>query len=74
MKKLLILLTFIGFCIGCAGGNPYGGWHRHDTSEKEMRRDMRKCEMYGKAHSNLNPFLALELMGDCMLVKGYNKQ
>jgi len=74
MKKLLILLALIVFCTGCAGGNPYGGWSRHDTSETKMRQDMRKCEMYGKAHSNLNPFLALELMGDCMLNKGYYKQ
>jgi hypothetical protein len=46
-------------------------WYKSGVTEKQTKRDFHECVMCGKAHSEMNPFMAMELTQDCMINKGY---
>ena len=76
MKKILFICIICAFSFGCAfmGHSDkfhQSQWYKPGETSEQTSRDFRKCEMYGKAHSNMNPFMAMELTHDCMLNKGY---
>jgi hypothetical protein len=76
MRILLLILSVAIICVGCGslGYHHQSRWYKPGVSSDQVAKDFRECEMYGKAHSNMNPFMAVELTHDCMLNKGYNKQ
>jgi len=69
MKTLLLIAIFL-LLIGCATNGNYG-YTKPGVSQQQLNKDVRQCEMYGKAHSNMNPFLALDLINYCMMERGY---
>ena len=75
MKNIIIILIticFIWFILAISGcGVIKQTYVRSGTSQSQAQRDMTECEMYGRAHSNMNPFMAIDLIGRCMTNKGY---
>lgn len=77
MKTLFFFFFLAISCTGCGttlGYHHQSRWYKTGASIEQVEKDFRECEMYGKAHSNMNPFMAIELTHDCMLNKGYKKQ
>lgn len=80
MKKISIsiLVLSVSLMFGCASDGKSAlanyhesAWYKPGASYEQTQMDFRQCEMYGKAHANMNPFMAIELTHDCMLNKGY---
>lgn len=67
----MLFILFIVFA-GCS----YNAncWYKPEATQEETQRDFNECVMYGKAHSEMNPFMAMDLTQDCMLNKGYSKK
>lgn len=75
MKRLFLILILLITCVGCGtvlGYHSPNSWYKSGISSEQTTKDFRECEMYGKAHSEMNPFMAVELTHDCMLNKGYS--
>ena len=76
MKKIFFICIICAFSFGCAfwghadKQNP-NAWRKAGATSYQTGVDFRDCEMYGKAHSNMNTFMAWDLTHDCMLNKGY---
>ena len=71
MRNLIIILITICFIFISGCGVIKQTYVRSGTSQSQAQRDMTECEMYGRAHSNMNPFMAIDLIGRCMTNKGY---
>lgn len=73
MKKLILIIFIIllSGCGGIFGKFNANKWSKPGISQEQVNREFKECEMYGKAHASMNPFMAIELTHDCMVNKGY---
>jgi hypothetical protein len=76
MRKLLYIFIVCLFLLGCsffghADKFHSNQWYKAEATRAQISSDFRECEMYGKAHCFMNPFMAMELTHDCMINKGY---
>jgi hypothetical protein len=68
--KILIIISILTLLSSCFAASP-NRWNKPGISEYQTKLDYEECEMYGMAHSNMNPFMALDLTKRCMQNKGY---
>jgi hypothetical protein len=73
MKKKMGLVLIAGLLLSSCAYHETR-WAKAGVSEAERNHAFLECSIYGDAHSEMNPFMAILITQDCMRLKGFVKR